>query len=223
MKILIVEDDPLITEFLKLGLGNEGFEILLDADGRSAATLVSQNKPALIILDLGLPGADGADLCKRLRSATDAPILVVTCHDELKDKVLLLTLGADDYVVKPFNFEELLARIRALLRRSGSQAPIEVRFLDILVRPNTREVYRGSQSVELTMKEFDLLSLFLRNPRQVLSKETILQKVWGYGYEGDSNTIEVYVGHLRRKLGEPQVIQTVRGVGYSLRTLPETA
>ena len=219
VKVLIIEDDPLIIEFLKLGLGKEGFEILVDSQGTEAVELFRKNQPTLIILDLLLPGGlQGEELCKRLRAETDVPILVLSCRDDVKDKVLLFTLGADDYVLKPFSFDELLARIRALLRRYGPIAGVEeIHFNGIILKLDTREVFRRGTFIKLTAKEFDLLHLFLQNPRRVLTKGLILEKIWGYDYVSDSNTVEVYVGHLRRKLGEPQIIQTMRGAGYCLR------
>lgn len=221
IKILIVEDDHLIVDFIILGLRPEGFETEVAYDGRTAIELFRKTQPALVILDLRLPELDGREVCKRLRAESSVPILVLTAVDETSEKVKLFELGADDYLVKPFKFDELLARIRALLRRTGASGQQQsVSCLDIEMHVDRREVFRAGKTIELSAKEFDLLYLFMCNPLRVLSKETILNKIWGYDYEGESNIAEVYVGHLRRKLGEPAVIQTLRGVGYSLRLLP---
>jgi two-component system response regulator MprA len=217
-RVLIVEDDPFIVDFLKLGFGHEGFEVHVAADGKAGLDLFHEHQPDLVILDLNLPSLDGREVCKRLRAQADVPILVLTASDQLSDKLNLFNLGADDYIVKPFNFDELLARIRAVMRRHGkTKEAVEIKFLDLELRLDTREVLRGGVAIELSAKEFDLLHFFMSNPRRVLTKETILNQVWGYEYMGDSNIVEVYVGHLRRKLGEPSIVQTVRGVGYSLR------
>jgi two-component system response regulator MprA len=216
--ILIIEDDPQIVDFLRLGLGHEKFEVVVANDGRKGIELFRQHKPALVILDLRLPDLDGGEVCQHLRAVSSVPILVLTARDLTSEKVKLLTIGADDYMVKPFSFDELLARIHALLRRTGAPEKQQVlKFLDIEMMLDTREVLRAGVVIELTTKDFELLRLFLSNPRQVLSKEAILNKVWGYDYYGDSNTVEVYVGRLRRKLGDPVVIQTVHGAGYALR------
>jgi two-component system response regulator MprA len=216
--ILIIEDDPQIVDFLRLGLRHEKFEVVVANDGRKGIELFRQHQPALVILDLRLPDLDGGEVCQHLRAVSNVPILVLTARDLTSEKVKLLNIGADDYMVKPFRFDELLARIHALLRRAGAPEKQQVlKFLDIEMMLDTREVLRAGVVIELTPKDFDLLRLFLSNPRQVLSKEAILNKVWGYDYYGDSNIVEVYVGRLRRKLGDPIVIQTVHGVGYSLR------
>jgi two-component system response regulator MprA len=218
VSILIIEDDPQIVDFLRLGLGHEKFEVVVANDGRKGIELFRQHKPALVILDLRLPDLDGGEVCQHLRAVSSVPILVLTARDLTSEKVKLLTIGADDYMVKPFSFDELLARIHALLRRTGAPEKQQVlKFLDIEMMLDTREVLRAGVVIELTVKDFELLRLFLSNPRQVLSKEAILNKVWGYDYYGDSNTVEVYVGRLRRKLGDPVVIQTVHGAGYALR------
>jgi len=219
--ILIIEDDPQIVDFLKLGLSHEGFEVEVANDGRTGIELFRQRQPALAILDLRLPDLDGGEVCQRLRAGSNVPILVLTARDQISEKVKLLTIGADDYMVKPFSFDELLARIHGLLRRIGASGKQQcLRFLDIEMRLDTREVLRAGVVIEFSAKEFDLLSLFMSNPHRVLAKEAILNKVWGYDYYGDSNIVEVYVSHLRRKLGDPVVIQTVRSAGYSLRLQP---
>ncbi len=203
-RVLIVEDDPFIVDFLKLGLGHEGFEVYIAADGRAGLEFFHEHRPNFVILDLNLPSLDGREVCKRLRAQADVPILVLTASDQLSDKLNLFNLGADDYIVKPFNFDELLARIRAVMRRHGkTKETVEIKFLDLELRLDTREVLRGGVAIELSSKEFELLHFFMYNPRRVLTRETILNQVWGYEYMGDSNIVEVYVGHLRRKLGEP--------------------
>lgn len=219
--ILIIEDDPQIVDFLKLGLGHEGFEVEVANNGRTGIELLRQRQPALVILDLRLPDLDGVEVCQRLRAESDVPILVLTARDQISEKVKLLTIGADDYMVKPFSFDELLARIHGLLRRIGASGKQQsLRFLDIEMRLDTREVLRAGVVIELSAKEFDLLRLFMSNSRRVLSKEVILNAVWGYDYYGDSNIVEVYVSRLRRKLGDPMVIQTLHGAGYCLRLQP---
>jgi two-component system, OmpR family, response regulator MprA len=218
IKILIIEDDPLIIDFLKMGLRPEGFQIETAKDGLSAIEQFYQNHPDLVILDLRLPGLSGDEVCKRLRAGSNVPILVLTALDQIEEKVKLFKLGADDYLVKPFNFDELLVRIRALLRRIGALGKqLNLRFLDIEMNIDTREVFRAGRSIDLSAKEFDLLQMFFSQPQHVFSKDSILDNIWGYEYDGDSNIVEVYVGHLRRKLGEPIVIQTIHGIGYALR------
>jgi two-component system response regulator MprA len=177
--------------------------------------------PDLVLLDLMLPGMDGLTVCARLRAASDVPILILTAKDAVPDRVKGLDAGADDYVVKPFSFDELVARIRALLRRRQPASEQDVlRFADLSVNPVTREVFRGTRRVELTAREFDLLLLFMQHPRQVLTRDTLYDRIWGYDFGGESNIIEVYIRYLRSKLeegSEPRLIQTVRGVGYALR------
>jgi len=220
-KILIIEDDPHTVGFLQLGLRQASFDVYVAADGRAGIELFCGHQPDLVLLDLMLPGLDGWEVCRRLRAHSDVPILVLTARDDVRDKVNLFALGADDYIVKPFSFDELLARIRVALRKRGRTNEIEeMTFSDIVLRVDTREVLRSGVTVQLTAKEFDLLRYFMSNPRRVLTKETILNQIWGYEYTGDSNIVEVYVGRLRRALGEPPVIHTVRGVGYSLRAYP---
>jgi two-component system response regulator MprA len=216
--VLIVEDDPLIVDFLKLGLRLEGFDVQAANDGKTAIQVFHQCQPALVILDLRLPQLSGEEVCKSIRAESNVPIMVLTAIDQVNEKVKLFELGADDYLVKPFNFDELLARIHALLRRTGASGRQQhLRFLDVEEWLDRREVLRAGLTIQLTAKEFDLLHLFMSNPHRVFSKEEILNVVWGYEYYGDSNIVEVYVGHLRRKLGDPVVIQTVHGVGYALR------
>ncbi|MFI5266035.1 MAG: response regulator transcription factor [Chloroflexota bacterium] len=219
LKALVVDDEPNILDFIKLGLGYEGFEVKTAHDGPNGLALAREYNPDVIVLDVMLPGMDGMEVCKRIRAQSDAGIVMLTARDELQDRVLGLECGADDYVVKPFRFEELIARIRAVLRRRGTTRQQVLSFADVSLDQDTREVHRGEKLVELTPREYDLLKLFMFNQRQVLSKETILQRVWGYDFEGDANIVEVYVRYLREKLADlpPKLIQTVRGVGYILK------
>jgi two-component system response regulator MprA len=219
LKALVVDDEPSILDFIKLGLGYEGFEVKTARDGISGLALAREYNPDVIVLDVMLPGMDGMEVCQRVRAQSDAGIVMLTARDELQDRIQGLGRGADDYVVKPFRFEELIARIRAVLRRRGTTRQQVLTFGDLSLDQDTREVRRADKQVELTPREHDLLKLFLFNPRQVLSKETILERVWGYDFEGDANIVEVYVRYLREKLDDipPKLIQTVRGAGYILK------
>jgi len=220
LKALLVEDDPSISDFIRLGLRYEGFDVHLCADGLAALRTAERLRPDVVVLDWMLPGMDGLEVCKRLRAWGDPAVVMLTAKDDLPDRVAGLEAGADDYVVKPFHFEELLARIRAVLRRRAARAGRTFRFLDLELNPDKREVSRGGQAINLTPREFDLLHLFMEQPRRVYPKSTILERVWGYDYAGDDNIVEVYVGYLRDKLGDRQparLIRTVRGVGYALR------
>jgi two-component system response regulator MprA len=218
-RVLVVDDEPHIIDFVGLGLRREGYETRGAADGPQALALAQEWRPDLVILDLMLPGLDGLQVCRRLRSQHDTPILLLTARDDVEDRVKGLDSGADDYLCKPFSFAELAARARALLRRRGIGAGTQLRWADIVVDTSTREVWRGQTPIALTVREYDLLLLFLRHPRQVLTKDLILETVWGYDFEGDDNVVEVYVRYLRTKLNDypPQLLQTVRGVGYALR------
>jgi len=220
-RILVIEDDPQIADLLRRGLIYEGYQVEVTADGESGLTAARDRPPDLVLLDLMLPGIDGLTVCKRLRSASDVPILILTAKEAVPDRVAGLDAGADDYLVKPFSFDELLARVRALLRRRRTAASQEVlRFADLTLNPKTREVFRGNRRIELTAREFELLELFMQHPRQVLTRELIYDRIWSYDFGGESNIIEVYIRYLRAKLeeaGEPRLIQTVRGVGYALR------
>nr|WP_290665744.1 response regulator transcription factor [Ardenticatena sp.] len=220
--ILIIEDDPKISEMLRRGLLFEGYTVETAADGPSALEKLRAFTPDLIILDWMLPGMDGLDVLKRIRAALpDVPVLMLTAKDSIADRVLGLESGADDYLVKPFAFEELLARIHALLRRRqpvGEQGVL--RFADLTLDTNMRVARRGNRVIELTPTEYELLEFFMRNPRQVLPRDLIYERVWGYDFSGESNLLDVYVRYLRNKLeaeGEPRLIHTVRGVGYILR------
>ena len=202
---------------LRRALESEGFEIDVAEDGGRALAAISQRAFDLVVLDVLMPGVDGLGVARRLRQRGDpTPILMLTARDGVPDRVAGLDAGADDYLVKPFSIEELLARVRALLRRASGEAGELLRFADLELDPRTREVTRGGARVELTTKEFELLEFFLREPKIVHDRYRILEDVWS-GEDVASNVLEVYVGYLRRKLGEPQLIQTVRGVGYALK------
>jgi two-component system response regulator MprA len=222
MKILVVDDERAVRESLRRALELEGYEIELAADGNEALyRLEVTEEPDAVILDVLMPGVDGLEVCRRLRGAgSKLPVLMLTARTEVEDRVAGLDAGADDYVTKPFALEELLARVRALLRRTGDTDGEVVRFADLELDPATREVSRGGRPIELTRTEFSLLELFMRNPRQVLTRTIIFERVWGYDFGYASNSLDVYIGYLRRKTeadGEPRLIQTVRGVGYALR------
>ena len=220
MRILVVDDDPEIVSFLKRGLTFEGYSVETAGDGAEALAKIREREPDLVILDVMMPGMDGIEVARRLRQASAIPILMLTAKGTVADRVAGLDSGADDYLVKPFAFDELLARMRSLLRRIQ---PIEgevLRFMDLSLNTVTREVLRGNDAIELTAQEFNLLELFLRHPRQVLKRDMIYEKVWGYDFGGESNVIEVYMRYLRSKLeagGQPRLIHTVRGVGYVLK------
>ena len=223
MKILVVDDERAVRESLRRALELEGYEIELAGDGNEALyRLESSEEPDAMILDVLMPGVDGLEVCRRIRgTGSKLPVLMLTARTEVEDRVAGLDAGADDYVTKPFALEELLARIRALLRRTTDEGDGEVlRFADLELDPGTREVRRGDRHIELTRTEFSLLELFLQNPRQVLTRSVIFERVWGYDFGFGSNSLDVYIGYLRRKTeaaGEPRLIHTVRGVGYALR------
>jgi two-component system, OmpR family, response regulator MprA len=222
MKILVVDDERAVRESLRRALELEGYEVQLAADGAEAIEQLGSNGQAdAVVLDVLMPGIDGLEVCRYLRRAGNTtPVLMLTARDAVGDRVAGLDAGADDYLVKPFALEELLARVRALLRR-GTPGPDEVlRFADVELSPSRREVTRGGDPVHLTRTEFNLLELFLRNPRQVLTRSVIFERVWGYDFGFASNSLDVYIGYLRRKteaVGKPRLIHTVRGVGYALR------
>jgi two-component system, OmpR family, response regulator MprA len=222
VRILVVDDEPAVRAALERALGLDGFEVGTAEDGQEALRTVQRERPELVVLDVLMPGLDGIAVCRRLRRDGDrTPILMLTARDAVFDRVAGLDAGADDYLVKPFALEELLARVRALLRRTVNGDPHGVlRFADLSLDPATREVGRGEREIELTRTEFLLLELFLLNPRQVLPRALIFERVWGYDFGPTSNSLEVYVGYLRKKLesgGEDRLLQTVRGVGYVLR------
>jgi two-component system response regulator MprA len=220
MRIMVVDDDPEIVSFLKRGLTYEGYTVDTAGNGTEALAKVREVEPDLVILDIMMPGIDGLEVSRRLRLASQIPIIMLTAKGTVIDRVKGLDSGADDYLVKPFSFDELLARIRALLRRSQPAEGEALRFMDLSLDTTTREVKRGNDLIQLTAQEFDLLELLLRHPRQVLRRDMIYEKVWGYDFGGESNVIEVYMRYLRSKLeagGQPRLIHTVRGVGYVLR------
>jgi len=218
--ILVIEDEQKIADFLRRGLTYEGFKVEVCLDGESGLKAARDTPPDLVILDWMLPGLDGLEVCRRLRAGGAVPILMLTAKDSVADRVKGLDSGADDYVVKPFAFEELMARVRALLRRSHTTEETVPHFADLTLNVSTREVTRGTRKIELTTKEFDLLHFFMRHPRQVLTREMLYDRIWGYDFGGESNILEVYIRYLRSKLetgDEARLIQTVRGVGYALR------
>jgi DNA-binding response OmpR family regulator len=230
--VLVIDDQENIVEFIKLGLKYEGFLVEAAVDGPQGLAAAQRINPDLIILDIMLPGMDGLEVCRRLRAnptTKDIPILMLTAKDDVSDRITGLDTGADDYLTKPFSFEELVARIRAILRRQsrgrsedGGAAHEQIlQFGDLQLNPSTREVLRGNRQIELTATEYNLLHLFMSHPRQVLDRQTILNRVWGYDFLGETNIIEVYVRYLREKIEDtpssPRLIQTVRGVGYVLK------
>jgi len=222
MKILVVDDERAVRESLRRALELDGYEVQLAADGAEAIErLGDDGQPDAVVLDILMPGIDGIEVCRYLRRAGDTtPVLMLTARDAVGDRVAGLDAGADDYLVKPFALEELLARVRALLRRATPGPDEVLRFADVALSPSRREVTRAGEPVELTRTEFNLLELFLRNPRQVLTRSVIFERVWGYDFGFASNSLDVYIGYLRRKTeagGKPRLIHTVRGVGYALR------
>jgi two-component system response regulator MprA len=223
VRILVCDDEPAVRAALDRALRLEGYEVDLAVDGEEALLTLANRPASAVVLDLLMPGLDGLEVCRRLRAEGDAtPILVLTARSGVAERVEGLDAGADDYLVKPFALEELLARLRALLRRTGTaddeREPL--RFEDLVLDPVSYRVERGARAIELTRTEFLLLELFMRNPRQVLTRSLIFERVWGYDFGPSSNSLEVYVGYLRRKTeasGEPRLIHTVRGFGYVLR------
>jgi DNA-binding response OmpR family regulator len=219
--ILLVEDEERLARFIELELSSEGYNINVAHDGLTGLTMAREAPPDLLILDWMMPGMTGLEVCRRLRATgSKVPVILLTAKDEVSDRVAGLDAGADDYVVKPFSIEELLARVRAHLRRNHEENPDLLQFDDLTLNRRTREVFRNGRTIELTAKEFDLLDYLISHPRQVITRDQILEKVWGYDFMGDSNIIEVYVRYLRLKLeenSERRLIQTVRGVGYVLR------
>ena len=219
--MLVVDDDPRITELLRRILAYEGYSVTIAASGDEALKRTLERPPDLIVLDIMLPGINGLEVARRLRAAGDnVPILMLTARDSVADRVEGFEMGADDYLIKPFAPEELLVRVKALLRRNQEDRHEVLRYADVELDTGTRVAYRGAREIDLSPTEYELLALFLRRPRQVLTREIILDRVWGMDFEGSSNVMEVYVGYLRAKLeaeGEPRLIHTVRGVGYVLK------
>jgi len=220
-RVLIVDDEPRILSMMRRVLEADGYGVTMAGDGASALEILRSEPIDLVILDVMMPNMDGFEVCRLARRESVVPILMLTARDASTDKVTGLDCGADDYVVKPFETDELMARVRALLRRVQPRQVEVLRFQDVELVPSEREARRNGDALELTAREYDLLELFLRHPRQVLSREQILQEVWGFDYLGDSNLVDVRIKYLRDKLevgGRPRVIQTVRGAGYALRT-----
>lgn len=218
--ILVVDDDPKITQLLRRALSLEGYSVQTAPSGEAALQSARTYEPDLVILDILMPGMDGLEVCRRLRAAGDTPILLLTAKDEVADRVRGLDSGADDYVVKPFALEELTARVRALLRRTEPVNGEVLRYSDVSLDTSSRVAKRGSREIGLSATEFELLQYFLRHPRRVLSRDAILDAVWGEGFVRPTNVVDVYVGYLRAKLedgGEPRILQTVRGAGYVFR------
>ena len=219
-QVLVVDDDPRMLSMMRRVLESDGYGVLMAADGETALDIVRREPVDLVILDVMMPHLDGFEVCRTVRRESVVPILMLTARDEAADKVTGLDCGADDYVVKPFAADELMARVRALLRRAHPRQVEVLRFQDIEVVPTEREARRNGELLDLTPREYDLLELFLRHPRQVLSRERILQDVWGFDYLGDSNLVDVRIKYLRDKLesgSRPRLIQTIRGAGYALR------
>ncbi|CAH8716608.1 response regulator transcription factor [Paenibacillus thiaminolyticus] len=221
--IMVVDDDEKITSMLRRGLVFEGYEVRTAMNGSEGLREMMIREPDLLILDVMMPEVDGWEVCRRLREAgSSVPVLMLTAKDEVQDRVHGLDLGADDYLVKPFALEELLARVRALLRRrtEGEGGTHRLTFEDVVLDLHTREVLRDGKQIELTAKEFELLHLFMQNPKRVLPRDVIMEKIWGYDYSGESNVLEVYIAMLRQKTeehGGKRIIQTIRGTGYVLR------
>lgn len=223
-RILIIEDDEAIQRILRRALTYEGYVVESAQDGESGLKLFRESRPDLVVLDWMLPGIDGLEVCQRLRAASKVPILMLTAKDTVQDRVQGLDAGADDYIVKPFQVEEFLARVRALLRRTEAERAPVLKFADLELDTRTRQARRGQRVIPLTAREFDLLELFMRHPRQVLTREMIFDRIWGYGFSGESNVLDVYIRYLRQKLeaeGEPRLIHTLRSVGYVLRETEE--
>ncbi|KLU53635.1 transcriptional regulator [Paenibacillus sp. VT-400] len=222
--ILIVDDDEKIVSMLRRGLAFEGYEVQTASNGAEGLSKLMDKEPDIVVLDVMMPQIDGFEVCRRLREAgSKVPVLMLTAKDEVQSRVTGLDTGADDYLVKPFALEELLARVRALLRRKSDSAATpdnRLMYEDIILDNDSREVLRDGQRLELTAKEFELLNLFMQNPRRVLSRDLIMDKIWGYDYSGESNVLEVYIAMLRQKTeeyGGKRLIQTIRGAGYILR------
>jgi DNA-binding response OmpR family regulator len=234
-RVLVIEDEPGLVYFIEMGLAYEGFEVVSASTGPGGLEIALTKPFDLVLLDLLLPGMDGLEVCRKIRQASPVPIFFVTAVDSLDDRLRAFEAGADDYIVKPFQFKELVARMRAILRRQTLDTPGPantfippdtakdlnfIQVVDLTLNVTTREFWRGDRLIELSMREFELLELFMLHPNHVLKRQTILDRIWGFDFTGDANIIEVYVRYLRNKLGSPNVIQTVRGVGYVLRYQP---
>ena len=218
VRVLVVDDEPMIIEMLTMGLNYEGFEVSVARTGFEALEMARTHNPDLVVLDIMLPGIDGVEVCRKLRAQGNVGILMLTARGEVEDRIEGLDSGADDYLVKPFAFRELMARARAILRRRGINLQQTLRIGDVVMDRQTRKVSRAGRPIELTPREYDMLELFLSHPRQIFSRDVILNRVWGYDYLGDTNVIDVHIRHLREKLGDEDrnLIRSVRGVGYGL-------
>lgn len=219
-RILIIEDDVAIVRVLERGLAYEGYKVETALDGETGLIAARNMKPSVVILDIMLPGIDGIEVCRRLHEGSSIPVLMLTAKDTLQDRIQGLDSGADDYMVKPFALDELLARVRALLRRTQQERPPILTFADLTLDTSARQAIRCNETIQLTAKEYDLLELFMRHPRQVLTRDVIFDRVWGYDFGGVSNVLDVYIRYLRQKLeikGATRLIHTVRGVGYVMR------
>ncbi|MGI6606488.1 MAG: response regulator transcription factor [Peptococcia bacterium] len=219
-KIVVIDDDPKIRAMLVRSLSYAGYSVLAADDGMKGWELAVRERPQVVILDIMLPEMDGFEVCRLLKKEVQTAILMLTARDEVKDRVKGLDCGADDYLIKPFALEELLARVRVLLRRYRETEETVLSFSDLKLNPETYQAWRGERELSLTAKEYELLAYFLKNPRQILTREKIMDTVWGYDYQGESNVLEVYIGYLRQKLeenGEKRLLHTVRGIGYTLK------
>ncbi|HXE99591.1 MAG TPA: response regulator transcription factor [Solirubrobacterales bacterium] len=225
-RVLVVEDDAAIADVLRRALRQEGHEVRSAQDGVEALEMAEAFVPDLVILDLGLPKLDGVEVCRRLRAESDAPILILTARTDTEDRVEGLDSGADDYLMKPFERKELLARMRALMRRRPPQGTASLTVGDLRLNPDTRDVYRGDRPIDLTNREFELLEYLMRNERLVVSRERLLEEVWGYDPMAMTNTIDVFISNVRRKLeagGEPRLLHTKRGAGYVVKAARDEA
>ena len=218
-RVLVVDDEKSIVDFIQLGLQYEGFQVQVASDGVAALRLISEFKPHVVVLDVMMPRMDGLKVAEAVRGNKDMGVIILSARDEVADRIKGLEVGADDYLVKPFDFGELLARIRAVMRRRNPAAGPLLQVQDVVMDETAREVRRAGSLVELSAREFDLLRLLMMHPNQVLERERILDQVWGYNFFGDANNVEVYIRYLRQKLGDEkhQLIQTVRGVGYRIK------
>ncbi len=219
-RVLVVDDERSIVDFISLGLQYEGFQVASARDGQAALRLISEFKPHIVVLDVMMPKLDGLAVAEAIRGNQDIGVIILSAKDEVEDRIKGLEVGADDYLVKPFDFGELLARIRAVMRRRNPMAGPLLQVQDVVLDESTREVRRAGELIELSTREFDLLRLLMMHPNQVLPRERILDQVWGYNFYGDANNVEVYIRYLRQKLKdeEHQLIQTVRGVGYRIKS-----
>ncbi|MBT9582517.1 response regulator transcription factor [bacterium] len=217
-KVLVVDDEESIVDFITMALEHEGYQVVTASTGAQALDRFQQERPQLVVLDWMLPDLDGLQVCQRLRQSSNVPVLMLTAKGEWEDRVKGLDAGADDYLTKPFKYQELLARLRAILRRSGARLGTVLTFADLALNSSNRSLFKGDQSVELTHREFELLEYMMRNPRQLVTREQLLTSIWGWDYDGNANVVEVHLSSLRAKLQdqERKLIRTVRGAGYIL-------